>query len=425
MSFANPQLKKLIYLFDLGPSSTRKAMERKIKAHLDSLPDENQMSSELASSHKKQPSLSPSLQRSATESSSSPRNPGHPVITVITSHEISIPEDPPNSLRPFIIIRLPKLQNETNSENRQSQRIDSREQIEYTSSKGTKTEKDVEPSNSDGIPPEDQQPTISSHPSNSASITPSIPSSSSRPSTSYSYMTTTTAPKSPLSSPESTTSTKIIESILYTSPNPSGRVAMLESGGFPGEETYTTEDDLLLTARKDGQRQMKRKGKHLTIGMMLTSKTSFPTWSRNDENDSTEQLRSMSNIQSTPSYTSSKTIRYKDRHNVPDSSLLSVSSPPHRSEQSEISSDSEWIPDWPYWENNLDSKGKWKKVLYMKPYKFSDDEEENDVISESSWDLDEFMEPRIVGDEFDDIPDLTEEQFQNLKTRWASIPIYN
>lgn len=301
-------------------------MERTIKAHLDSLPEENQTSFSEPSTQKNLSSMSPSPQRSTTASSSSSRNHNHLITTVVMSHNPPVQEDPPHS--PNHIIRLPKLQNETGSENRQSQSLQSTKHLEYISLKGTVTEKEVQSSKSGEISPEGQQPNSSFCPSTSVSAASSA----------------------------STTSS------------------------------------------------------HLS-----------PTGSWSDENDNNERLWSMSNVQSGPHYTPSTTIRYKDRCNVPDDSLLFACSLAHQSEQPETGSDSHWIQEWPHWGNNLDPKG---KMLHVKPREFSDDEEGNDGAGEKGWDLYEILKPRIVGDGFDDIPTMTEEQFRDFKTRWENIQVH-
>jgi hypothetical protein len=414
MSFTNPQLKKLVHILDLSSPSTCKAMERKIKAHLDRLPDGNQPSSSESSAQPKKQQSSSLQQFSTVSSSSSPRNSGHPITTITKPRESPTPELqlPFSPARRFIKVNLPELQIESRSENRQSQSLESPSHIESASSERNETDKVTQSSDSDVIAPAEAQRPTSSRSPTSVSTAPSAATATSRPSTSYSYLTTSTVPSSPPSSPPSPSLAEHPNNIrtagsIHASPNSGDNAATLESGDFS------------LTVGKEEWRQMKRKGKQVRIGevMPLINERTFPTSARNDENGGMEGFSSMSNVHLNThyNYTSSKSIRYKDRHNISDRSFSSTSSLVRQSEKSGIDVDNYWTQRW-YCENNLDSKEKERDVLHVNLSEFSDDEE-NDETDDEVLDLHELMEPKISGNEFDDLPEMTEEEFQKFKIK--------
>ena len=268
-------------------------------------------------------------------------------------------------------------------------------------------DKGAQSSDSDVIAPaEGQRPTTSSRSPTSASTAPSAETATSRPSTSYSYMTISTVPNSPPSSP---TSPSLAEHpnndraarSIHASPNLGGGTATLKSGDFSGRDNYTIQEDFSLTVGKQERRRMNRKGKQVRMGaiMPLINEKTFPTSARNDENDAMEGISSMSNVQPNThyNYTSPKSIRYKDRNNIPDRSLSSTSSLVRQSEQAGIDVDNYWTQQG-CWENNLDSKEKEKELLHVKWSEFSDDEENDGTDN---------VHGIISRNEIDDLPELT------------------
>ena len=126
----------------------------------------------------------------------------------------------------------------------------------------------------------------------------------------------------------------------------------------------------------------------------------------------------MSNVQSGPHYTPSTTIRYKDRCNVPDDSLYFRARSPISQNSRKLVLIATGSRSGRIGGNNL-IQG---KMLHVEPRESSDDEGNDGAGKDLAFAMN--TKPRIVGDGFDDIPTMTEEQFRDFKTRWENIQVH-